>query len=50
MIKVIALLCLAIYGAIISLLVGLKLELSKKNNVSDAKAGLLFSIFMLGGR
>lgn len=49
MIQVIAILCLAIYGSIISLLVGLKMELAKKYNISDAKAGMLFSSFMLVG-
>lgn len=49
MIQTIAILCLAVYGALISLIVGMKLEYGKKYNVSDSKTGLLFSGFMLAG-
>ncbi len=49
MIQLIAILCLAIYGSIISLLVGLKLELARRYDISDSKAGMLFSSFMLAG-
>ena len=42
MIQAIAILCLAIYGALISLIVGMKLEYGKKYNVNDSKTGLLF--------
>ena len=49
MIQAIAILCLAVYGALISLIVGMKLEFGKKYNVSDSKTGLLFSGFMLAG-
>lgn len=49
MIQVIAILCLAAYGAIISLLVGLKLDISRRYRVSDSKIGLMFSSFMLAG-
>ena len=49
MIQAIAILCLAVYGALISLIVGMKLEFGKKYNLSDDKVGLLFSSFMLAG-
>lgn len=49
MIQIIAILCLAIYGALISLLVGLKLDIAKRFGVNDSKVGLLFSSFMLAG-
>lgn len=49
MIQIIAILCLAIYGAIISLLVGLKLDIAKRFGLNDSKVGLLFSCFMLAG-
>lgn len=49
MIQIIAILCLAIYGAIISLLVGLKLDIAKRFELNDTKVGLLFSSFMLAG-
>lgn len=49
MIQIIAILCLAIYGAIISLLVGLKLDIAKRFGLNDTKVGLLFSSFMLAG-
>ena len=49
MIQAIAILCLAVYGALISLIVGMKLEYGKKYDVSDSKTGLLFSGFMLAG-
>lgn len=49
MIQVIAILCLAVYGAMISLLVGLKHEIAGRMNISDARAGMLFSGFMLAG-
>ena len=44
-----AILCIAIYGMIISLLIALKLEISKKLNLNDAKTGSLFTIFMFTG-
>jgi len=44
-----AILCATIYGMVISLLLALKLEISKKLNLDDAKTGSLFSAFMLTG-
>jgi len=44
-----AILCVTIYGMIISLLLALKLEISKKLALDDAKTGSLFSVFMLTG-
>lgn len=49
MIQIIAILCLAAYGAIISLLVGLKLEIAERYRINDSKVGLVFSSFMLAG-
>lgn len=49
MIQIVAILSLAIYGSIISLLIGLKLNLAERLNISDSKAGMLFSSFMLCG-
>lgn len=49
MIQVIAILCLAVYGAVISLLVGLKHDIARRLGIDDAKAGILFSGFMFAG-
>lgn len=49
MIQLIAILSLAIYGSLISLLVGLKHHIAKLLNIDDAKAGGLFSAFMFTG-
>lgn len=49
MIQVIAILCLAVYGALISLLVGLKHDIAARLRIDDSKAGILFSGFMLAG-
>lgn len=49
MIQIIAILCLAVYGALISLLVGLKHDIAQRLHVDDSKAGILFSGFMLAG-
>lgn len=49
MIQVISILCLAVYGAIISLLLGLKHDVAQRLKISDSKAGMLFSGFMLAG-
>ena len=49
MIQLIAILCLAVYGALISLLVGLKHDIAERLRVDDSKAGILFSGFMFAG-
>lgn len=50
MIQLIAILCLAVYGALISLLVGLKHDIAERLRVDDSEAGILFSGFMFAER
>ncbi len=49
MLQVVSILCLAIYGSLISLLVGLKHEIAGRLKLDDSKAGALFSVFMFFG-
>lgn len=49
MIQIVTLLCIALYGVLISYLLGMKHQLSVTYGWTDDKAGGLFSLFMVTG-
>lgn len=49
MIQITSILCIGIYGMAISYLLAMKHELAQRTKIDDAKAGALFSAFMISG-
>ena len=49
MIQTTAILCIGVYGLVISYLLAMKHEIAQRTKIDDAKAGALFSAFMISG-